>query len=66
MFQNSQSFLGIPVYVSDYAPKGSLIFVPEAGGGPYCVTDSVQTILDKLDEDFLRRCGIVKGVQTSA
>lgn len=69
---NDPSFGGIPIVVSPYAEKGKIYLIPDPRSDavkPLIVTDSFQTIKDKMesffaaqDQAWLKRCGVIYNI----
>lgn len=53
---------GIPVFVNDLLPRGSIMLIGKSTRRPWVVVDSLDTMREALDAEFLRTCGIITGV----
>jgi hypothetical protein len=68
--QPDHSFAGIPVYVSPYAEKDTIRFIPNwENGKPIIITDAWETVESRMkrwaeaqDLDFLKQCGVIYNI----
>jgi hypothetical protein len=60
---SSGNFHGIPVYTSPYVEKGAVYLVGKKPEVEYLLSDSFDTVLARLDDEFLQMCGIVKNLK---
>jgi hypothetical protein len=53
---------GIPIIVNSQLAAGTIALIDRNTRHPWIQVDKMQTLVDAIDDDFLRRCGIVTGL----